>query len=163
MKIAVIGLGYVGLPLSLQFACSGVTVLGLDIDTAKVAALKDRQKTLKDSSVLVLGLAYKPNVDDERESPAYVLMDLLKSQGAHVAYHDPHIPVIKRTREHPHWAGTESVPLTRENLESFLLVLICTNHAAVDYKALSDGPWLVVDTRNAMAKIPTSPGQVWKA
>lgn len=126
-------------------------------------ALNSRRRSVNASRILVVGLAYKPNVDDERESPAYVLMDLLKAQGAQVAYHDPHIPVIKRTREHPHWAGTESVALTRENLESFQLVLICTNHAAVDYKALAEGPWLIVDTRNAMVKISTSPGQVWKA
>src|SRR5260221_10359388 len=130
MKIAVIGLGYVWLPLSLQFARSGVTVLGLDIDTAKVAALKDRQKTLKDSSVLVLGLAYKPNVDDERESPSYALMELLEGRGAKVAYHDPYVPVIKPTREHGHWAGTTSVEWNQATIAAFDLVLIATNHSS---------------------------------
>ena len=64
--------------------------------------------------MLVLGLAYKANVEDDRESPSYVLLDLLKSRGAKVAYHDPHVPVIKPTREHPHWAGAKSVKWSRK-------------------------------------------------
>jgi UDP-N-acetyl-D-glucosamine dehydrogenase len=56
----------------------------------------------------VLGLAYKPDVDDERESPSYVLMDMLTKRGAEVSYHDPYVPVIRPTREHPHWAGVRS-------------------------------------------------------
>ena len=126
-------------------------------------ALNTRRKAVNGSKILVLGLAYKPNVDDERESPSYVLMDLLAKQGAEVAYHDPYVPVIKLTREHPHWAGTKSVPLTRESLAGFDLVLISTNHAAVDYQEIADGPHLIVDTRNAMAGVKTKPGQVWKA
>ena len=70
-------------------------------------ALNDRQKAIKGSSILVLGLAYKPNVDDERESPSYVLMEMLKERGAKVAYYDPYVPVIRPTREHGHWAGTK--------------------------------------------------------
>jgi UDP-N-acetyl-D-glucosamine dehydrogenase len=126
-------------------------------------ALNTRCKALNGSKVLLLGLAYKPNVDDERESPSYVLMDLLRKQGAEVAYHDPYVPVIKLTREHPHWEGTKSVPFTREALDRFDLILIATNHAAVDYAELSRGTYLIVDTRNAMAKFKTAPGQVWKA
>ena len=68
-------------------------------------ALNTRQKSVKGSRILILGLAYKANVDDDRESPSYTLLDLLKRQGAHVAYYDPHVPVIRPTREHPHWAG----------------------------------------------------------
>src|SRR5947207_11699163 len=68
-------------------------------------ALNARRKAVNGSRVLVLGLAYKPNVDDERESPSYVLMDLLMKRGAEVAYYDPYVPVIKSTREHPHFAG----------------------------------------------------------
>ena len=71
------------------------------------------------SRVLILGLAYKPNVDDDRESPSYVLMDLLKARGAEVAYYDPYVPVIRPTREHPHWAGTRSVDWNRETLRKF--------------------------------------------
>ena len=76
-------------------------------------ALNDQSKAIKGSQILILGLAYKPNVDDERESPSYRLLEKLKQRGAIVAYHDPHVPVIRPTREHPHWAGTESVPWTR--------------------------------------------------
>jgi UDP-N-acetyl-D-glucosamine dehydrogenase len=125
--------------------------------------LNTRRQAINGSKILVLGLAYKPNVDDERESPSYVLMDLLAKQGAEVSYHDPYVPVIKLTREHPHWAGTKSVPLTREVLAPFDLVLIATNHAVIDYQKVADGSYLIVDTRNAMAGIKTRQGQVWKA
>src|SRR5438034_3664696 len=73
------------------------------------AALNAQRKAVNGSKVLILGLAYKPNVDDERESPSYALMDLLQGLGAEVGYYDPHVPVIRPTREHPHWAGTRSV------------------------------------------------------
>ncbi len=126
-------------------------------------ALNDRRKAVKDSSILVLGLAYKPNVDDERESPSYVLMDLLKKRGAEVAYYDPYVPVIRPTREHPHWAGTRSVAWSREMLQSFDVILIATNHAEVDYRELAECANGIVDTRNAMAGILTPAGMVWKA
>src|SRR6185369_5299233 len=98
--------------------------------TRVAEALNARRKPINGSRALVLGLAYKANVDDDRESPSYHLMGLLKSQGAEVAYHDPHVPVIRPTREHPHWAGTKSVPWTREALASFDVVLISTAHKA---------------------------------
>jgi UDP-N-acetyl-D-glucosamine dehydrogenase len=80
-----------------------------------------------------------------------------------VSYHDPHIPVIRPSREHGHWAGTKSVPWTREALKSFDLVLISTQHEAVNYRELAEWADCIVDTRNAMAEIKTRPGQVWKA
>lgn len=126
-------------------------------------ALNDRQKSVKGSSVLVLGLAYKPNVDDERESPSYVLMDKLSARGAKVAYHDPYVPVIRPTREHAHWAGTESVKWDRETIAGFDVVLIATNHACVNYHELVEWAGCIVDTRNALAGIATRPGQLWKA
>ena len=126
-------------------------------------ALNEHQKAVKGSSILVLGLAYKPNVDDERESPSYILMELLKQRGANVAYYDPYVPVIRPTREHSQWAGTKSVEWKRETVGSFDLVLIATNHACVDYKELADWAHCIVDTRNAMADIPARQGQVWKA
>jgi len=126
-------------------------------------ALNDRHKAIKGSRILVLGLAYKPNVDDERESPSYVLMEMLRQRGADVAYHDPFVPVIKPTREHPHWAGTRSVNWDRETLRSFDLVVIATNHQAVKYQELADWSPCIVDTRNAMAGVKTAFGQVWKA
>ena len=126
-------------------------------------ALNERQKAIKGSSVLVLGLAYKPNVDDERESPSYVLMEMLKARGAKVAYYDPYVPMIKPTREHAHWSGTKSVAWNKETITAFDMVLIATNHACVNYEQLADWTECIVDTRNAMAKVGTSPGQVWKA
>src|SRR6266550_5534504 len=72
-------------------------------------ALNSQRKPLKGSKVLILGLAYKPDVDDDRESASYRLLDKLRERGADVAYHDPYVPVIGPTREHAHWAGTKSV------------------------------------------------------
>jgi UDP-N-acetyl-D-glucosamine dehydrogenase len=72
-------------------------------------ALNAQRKAVNGAKILVLGLAYKPNVDDDRESPSYVLMDLLKKRGAEVAYYDPHVPVIRPSREHSHWAGIASI------------------------------------------------------
>jgi UDP-N-acetyl-D-glucosamine dehydrogenase len=126
-------------------------------------ALNSRRKALNGSKILVLGLAYKPNVDDERESPSYVLMTLLSERGAQVEYHDPYVPAIKPTREHPQWAGKKSVPWERAAIEQFDLVLIATNHACVNYGELSEWAPCIVDTRNAMANSKTVPGQVWKA
>ena len=126
-------------------------------------ALNDREKALKGSRVLVLGLAYKPNVDDDRESPSYVLMGLLAERGASVSYYDPYVPIIKITREHAHWAGTKSIDWNAETLRQFDLVLISTNHASVNYQELADWAPCIVDTRNAMATMRTKPRQVWKA
>ena len=126
-------------------------------------ALNERQKAVKASSILVLGLAYKPNVDDERESPSYFLMEMLSARGAKVAYYDPYVPIIRPTREHAHWAGTKSVPWNRETIAGFDLVLISTNHASINYKELADWAPCIVDTRNAMSGIATKPKQVWKA
>ena len=126
-------------------------------------ALNHNRKPLNGSKVLVLGLAYKPNVDDDRESPTYVLMNLLEQRGAQVSYYDPYVPVIKPTREHSHWAGTKSVPWQRETIAAFDLVLIATNHAGVDYQQLADWAPSIVDTRNAMAAVSAKPDQVWKA
>ena len=126
-------------------------------------ALNERQKSIKGSSILVLGLAYKPNVDDERESPSYVLMEMLQKRGAKVAYYDPYVPVIRPTREHAHWAGTKSVGWDQKTISGFDLVLISTNHASVDYKQLAEWAPCIVDTRNAMTGIETKAGQVLKA
>jgi len=126
-------------------------------------ALNERQKALKGSAILLLGLAYKPNVDDERESPSYVLMEMLQARGATVAYYDPYVPVIRPTREHPQWAGTRSVTWDRDTVSAFDLVLIATNHACVNYQELAQWAPCIVDTRNAMDGIATRQNQLWKA
>ena len=126
-------------------------------------ALNARRMSINGSRILILGLAYKADVDDERESPSYVLMSLLKERGAQVAYHDPYVPVIRPTREHPQFAGTKSVPWGRESMSGFDLVLIATKHSNVNYRELAEWAVCIVDSRNAMAGIKTKPGQVWKA
>jgi UDP-N-acetyl-D-glucosamine dehydrogenase len=127
------------------------------------AALNASRKAINGSKVLILGLAYKPNVDDDRESPSYVLMDLLHKLGAEVAYYDPHVPVIRPTREHPHWAGTRSVKWDHQTIQSFDAVVLATNHQATNYQELANWSDCIIDTRNALACIKTRPGQVWKA
>jgi UDP-N-acetyl-D-glucosamine dehydrogenase len=139
------------------------TAMPLRVVDRAAEALNARRKSVNGSRVLIVGLAYKPNVDDERESPSYTLMEVLKSRGAEVAYYDPHVPVIRPTREHAHWAGTCSVGWDRQTLESFDATIIATNHQAINYQELADWSACIVDTRNAMAVVKTKPGQVWKA
>ena len=128
-----------------------------------ITALNSEGKSLNGSRILVLGLAYKPNVDDERESPSYVLMDLLSERGAELEYYDPYVPVIKPTREHSHWAGKKSVDWNRATIENFDLALIATNHSCVNYQDLADWAHCIVDTRNAMSRTQVRSGKVWKA
>ena len=127
-------------------------------------ALNSHRKAVNGSRILILGLAYKPNVDDDRESPSYRLLEKLKEQGAEMAYHDPYVPVIRLTREHPHWAGAESVTWNRETISSFDVVVIATAHACLDYAELAEWAPCIVDTRNAMAGVKgVASGKVWKA
>lgn len=139
------------------------TAMPLHVVNRTAEALNARRKPVNGSRVLIVGLAYKPNVDDERESPSYVLMNLLQQRGAAVAYYDPYVPVVRPTREHSHWAGTKSVTWDGPTLGSFDAVIIATNHQAVNYQELADWASCIVDTRNAMVAIKTQPGQVWKA
>ena len=127
------------------------------------AALNAAHKPVNGSKILILGLAYKADVDDDRESPGYVLMDLFKERGAAVSYYDPHVPVIKRNREHPHWAGYKSAAWQASVIKSFDLVVIVTRHRDINYGELAEWAACIVDTRNAMALIKTRPGQVFKA
>jgi UDP-N-acetyl-D-glucosamine dehydrogenase len=126
-------------------------------------ALNSKKKAINGSKVLLLGLAYKANVDDMRESPTYVLMDLLKGQGAEVAYYDPHIPVVNPTREHANWTGTKSVSWCKEEISKYDAVVIATAHDAVNYKDLGQWTDVIIDTRNAMAGVAVANGKVWKA
>jgi UDP-N-acetyl-D-glucosamine dehydrogenase len=115
-----------------------------------VYALNEQSESVKGARILILGLAYKPNVDDDRESPSYVLMEKLEALGAAVSYHDPHIPIIKRTREHPHLAGRQSRPFSDE----FDLILIATHHAAFAEYDFTSCRCPVVDTRNCLTNRP---------
>lgn len=108
-------------------------------------ALNERERSLKGSRILVLGIAYKKNVDDMRESPAVVLMELLEARGAIVAYADPWVPVFPAMREH-HF-DLSSVELTPKSIGSYDLVLVATNHDVFDYQMIQANAKLIVDTR----------------
>jgi UDP-N-acetyl-D-glucosamine dehydrogenase len=124
-------------------------------------ALNDRKKSLKGSKVLVLGLAYKKDIDDIRESPSIELIELLKSHGAKVDYNDPYIPKTHKQREHN--LGMKSKPLSPKMLRSYDVVLISTDHSDYDYNMIVKKSKLVIDTRNATAKVKSSKKNVIKA
>ena len=127
---------------------------------ARVAeALNDRGKPVRGSRVCVLGVAYKRDVGDCRESPGLALMDLLLRRGAEVCYHDPHVPALPRTRRHPHLAGG-SRPLTSGLLQSQDAVVIVTDHSACDWAWVVGHAPLVIDTRNATRGVPAPPGKI---
>ncbi|GAA5483629.1 UDP-N-acetyl-D-glucosamine 6-dehydrogenase [Haloferula sargassicola] len=126
-------------------------------------ALNSRGKAVKGSRILLLGLAYKADVDDMRESPTFALLDGFKRLGAEVAFHDPHVPVVGPTREHMDWAGTQSLDWSEENLRAQDCIVISTHHQAFDLLQLAAAADLIVDTRNAMAGVATRSGQVVKA
>jgi UDP-N-acetyl-D-glucosamine dehydrogenase len=109
--------------------------------------LNSRKKSLNGANILLLGIAYKKDVDDPRESPSFKLMDLLQEKGAVVHYNDPHIPRIKPSRKYSF--SMDSTPLTEEFLAAMDCVLIATDHTAYDYQFILDHSNLVVDTRNA--------------
>ena len=125
--------------------------------------LNRERKPINGSKILILGLAYKANVDDMRESPTFKLFDLLKAQGAEISFHDPHIPVVSPTREHAEYTGMKSIEWNQASVSAADLVLISTNHARVNLTELAAWAPCIVDTRNAMASILTKPGQVTKA
>ena len=110
-----------------------------------IDALNERGQALKNSKVLILGIAYKKNVDDMRESPAVELMELLQAKGAEIAYSDPHVPVFPTMRQH-HF-DLASVPLTPQTVASYNLVLLAIDHAAFDYPMIAENATLIVDTR----------------
>jgi len=110
-------------------------------------ALNDHGKAVKGSRVLVLGLAYKKDIDDPRESPAFELIDALLALGAEVSYHDPHIPEAPSMRSWPDLPPMTSQPLTADLLAATDAVLIATNHTAVDYDLVATHAPLIIDTR----------------
>jgi UDP-N-acetyl-D-glucosamine dehydrogenase len=119
---------------------------------AVAAALNEQKKSLKGSKVLLLGVAYKKDVDDLRESPSLKLLELLTDRGATLEYNDPYFPALFKMR-HYDFSHMRSVKLTPENLASYDCVLIATDHSSYDYDALVRDAKLVVDTRNATRKV----------
>lgn len=124
---------------------------------------QQRTKALKGARVLMIGLAYKKNVDDMRESPALTLIELLEKAGAKVDYHDPFIPRVKPSREHAGLTGRKSVALNARALGGADAVLIVTDHDDVDYAMVARHARLVVDTRNAMTRAGQSGAHIRKA
>jgi UDP-N-acetyl-D-glucosamine dehydrogenase len=113
-------------------------------------ALNELGQPVRGSRVLVLGLAYKPDIDDPRESPAFEIIELLIGRGAEVRYHDPHIPVAPRMRSWPDLPPMASVELSVDELHGADAVLIVTNHRAVDYEFVYEHAALIVDTRGVL-------------
>ncbi|MGH7818493.1 MAG: UDP binding domain-containing protein, partial [Candidatus Binatia bacterium] len=129
-----------------------------------VDALGRRGRALPGAKVLVLGVAYKKDVDDLRDSPALKLIEVLESRGAIVSYNDPHVPSL-RTRRLRHYETfrLDSTPLTPETLAAADCVLIATDHGAYDYEAIVAGSRLVVDARNATRAVRSGREKIVKA
>ena len=127
-------------------------------------ALSDKQATsLSRARVLIIGVSYKKNVGDIRESPSLKLIELLEARHATVDYHDPLVLSIPPTRAYPHLKGRHSISLSGDTIAGYDAVLIATDHDAVDYALLAEHARLIVDTRNVMARKRTLERKVVKA
>ena len=133
------------------------------VDRLAMALDAQRGRGLNGARVLVIGVAYKKNIEDTRESPSLRLMELIEARGATCDFHDPHVPAIPPTREHAGLAGRRSVALDPEAVAVYDAVLIATDHDGIDYPALAAAARLVVDTRNVMARAGVTGGHVVKA
>ncbi len=131
----------------------------------RVADVLDRQKQrgLSGANILVVGVAYKKDVDDTRESPALLIIELLQRRGASVEFYDPHVKTIPTTRQHPGLADMKSIPFDLAAIAKYDLVLIVTDHRNIDWAALVEASQLVVDTRNVAAGRGTRPDKIFSA
>ncbi len=118
---------------------------------ATAMALNQHGKAIRGSRILILGLAYKPNIDDVRESPSFQLIEKLQKLGAQVDYNDPHVPATHPMRNYD--LKMTSVPLTSQSLAAYDCVLIATHHDAYNWQMITDHARLIVDTRNAMRSV----------
>jgi UDP-N-acetyl-D-glucosamine dehydrogenase len=112
-----------------------------------------KQKSLSGARILMFGIAYKKNVEDTRESPAFTLIELIEEKGGKVDFYDPFVPVIPHMREHAEMAGRKSVAFKPASFKKYDAALICTDHDGVDYAAVAKAVDLIVDTRNAMKNV----------
>ncbi len=124
-------------------------------------ALNSRKKSINGSRILLLGMAYKKDVDDPRESPSFKLMELLREKGAEVLYNDPHIPELKPTRKYSF--TLKNTELTPETLAAMDCVLLATDHTAYDYRFILDHASLIVDTRNAFSGLEGAADKIVQA
>ena len=113
-----------------------------------IKALNDHHTSINGAKILLLGMAYKPDVDDLRESPAFKIMELLMNEGAEVNCNDPYIPELKPMRKYTF--SERSVNLIPENLSSYDAVIVLTNHSCYDYKLIREKSKIIIDTRNAL-------------
>ena len=125
------------------------------------SALNDDKKAVNGSNILVIGLAYKPNIDDTRETPAAELIEIIAEAGGMVSYHDPHVPVFPSMRNYKF--AMESVELSKATLKAADCVVIVTNHEVIDYDLIGAHSKLIVDTRNAMASVTSTKAKIVKA
>ncbi len=128
-----------------------------------VRALNNVEKSLRLSQILILGIAYKPNVQDTRESPSFKLFELLYAEGADIEFYDPHVNSIPMIRKYPELSGKRSVEWNQETIEGFDLVLISTAHDSVNYEELGRWANIIVDTRNAMAIVSDTKAKIYQA
>jgi len=128
------------------------TAMPYHVVDSLVAALSDHKKSLKGSRILILGVAYKKDVDDLRESPTLKIMEILQKRGASFDYNDPYFPHLHKMR-HYDFSHMKSVPLNPQTLGSYDAVVIATDHSSYDYAAIVEGAKLVVDTRNATRRV----------
>ena len=126
-------------------------------------ALNECKKPVKGSRILLMGLAYKSDVDDMRESPTFHLMDRLKELGGEVSYFDPHIPEVTPTREHAEWTGQKSIEWSEKEISAFDAVVISTTHSSYNLEELVAWSECIVDTRDALEGIDAAEGKVFKA
>lgn len=118
----------------------------------------DGREGANGARVLILGISYKKNIEDTRESPALAILDRLEAMGARCDYHDPYFPIMPVTRDHPALAGRKSVELTSETLAEYDAVLVTTDHSKVDYALVADVARLILDTRNVFDSLGLKPG-----
>ena len=135
----------------------------LVIEKLRLALDRSAGRGLNGASILMLGIAYKKDVDDTRESPALALMDLIEANGGKAAFHDPHVPIIPPTREHAGLSGRRSIPLEAARIGEFDAVLIVTDHSDVDYALIAANAKVIVDTRNVCARLGLAHPHLHKA
>src|SRR5258708_4709020 len=128
------------------------TAMPYHIVDAIATALNNSKKSLNGSKLLILGVAYKKDVDDLRESPSLKIMQLLQQRGAHIEYNDPYFPQMHKMR-HYNFEAMKSVPISPEALSKYADTIIATDHSSYDYHAIVDGSKIVVDTRNATRRV----------
>jgi UDP-N-acetyl-D-glucosamine dehydrogenase len=128
------------------------TAMPYHVVDAIAAALNNHKKSLKGAKILILGVAYKKDVDDLRESPTLKIMQLLQQRGAQLDYNDPYFPQLHKMR-HYNYENMKSIPLSPQTLGNYDAVIVATDHSSYDYGAIVDAAKLVVDTRNATRRV----------